>query len=72
MAHDLGIQITAEGVDDDAQAAFLAAHGSDLLQGHLFAGPLPPALLAARLGPDGPEVLAERGPDGGRTAITTF
>ena len=71
MAHDLGIQITAEGVDDDAQAAFLAAHGSDLLQGHLFAGPLPPAQLAARLGPRRAGPLVERGADEGRTAITT-
>ncbi len=51
LSHDLGIEVTAEGVETDAQAGFLAARGCDLLQGYLFARPLPADELAARLGP---------------------
>ena len=36
MAHLMGMEVTAEGVETDAQAEFLAAHGCDLLQGFLY------------------------------------
>ncbi|MCK6427080.1 MAG: EAL domain-containing protein [Burkholderiaceae bacterium] len=52
MAHDLGLQVLAEGVETEAQRAFLQRHGCDLMQGWLLARALPPdelqAWLAAR------------------------
>ena len=49
MAHDLGIAVTAEGVETAEQAEYLAAQGCDLLQGYLFARPARAEDLAARL-----------------------
>jgi len=49
MAHDLGLEVTVEGVETRAQSAFLASLGSDHLQGFLFARPMPAAELAGRL-----------------------
>ena len=41
MAHSLGLKVVAEGVETEAQRAFLAANGCDYLQGYLLARPLP-------------------------------
>ncbi len=41
MAHQLGMQVTAEGVETPAQLAFLRRRGCDLLQGYLFSRPVP-------------------------------
>ncbi|HQR66966.1 MAG TPA: EAL domain-containing protein [Thermoanaerobaculia bacterium] len=49
MAHNLSLQVTAEGVEVGAQADMLAALGCDDVQGFLFAPPLPEPLLAERL-----------------------
>ena len=47
MAHDLSLQITAEGVEKEAQAEILAAWGVQNAQGWLFSKALPfDALLA--------------------------
>jgi len=43
MAHGLGIEIVAEGVETPAQLDFLAAHRCTRAQGHLIAPALPPA-----------------------------
>jgi len=40
LAHNLGLQVVAEGVETQAQAQFLAAHQCDFLQGFLFSRPL--------------------------------
>lgn len=45
MAHHLSLDVVAEGVETDAQAAFLRRNQCDLLQGFLFARPMPLDLL---------------------------
>ncbi|HEX5804048.1 MAG TPA: EAL domain-containing protein [Azospira sp.] len=43
LAHNLGLKVVAEGVENEAQRDFLSAHGCDILQGFLFSRPLPAA-----------------------------
>jgi len=49
MAHALKMEVVAEGVETEAQHAFLARHGCDIGQGYLFARPLVPAAVAELL-----------------------
>ncbi|MBK1615734.1 GGDEF-domain containing protein, partial [Rubrivivax gelatinosus] len=46
MAHALGMRVTAEGVETEAQRQALATHGCDELQGFLLGRPQPPDRLA--------------------------
>lgn len=41
MAHNLGVDVIAEGVETEAQRAFLEQHGCLSCQGYLFSNPLP-------------------------------
>ena len=43
MAHNLGLEVIAEGVETVTQAAFLRAEKCEELQGYLYAKPLPAA-----------------------------
>lgn len=45
MGHSLGMEIVAEGVETEAQAAILTELGCEYLQGYLFSRPVPAAEL---------------------------
>lgn len=49
LAHNLGVKVCAEGVEDAAQSAFLASHHCDVLQGYYFSEPLLPEAVTALL-----------------------
>jgi EAL domain-containing protein (putative c-di-GMP-specific phosphodiesterase class I) len=49
MAHNLGLEVIAEGVETVAQAAFLRAERCEELQGYLYSKPLPAADFEAYL-----------------------
>ncbi|HYC46064.1 MAG TPA: EAL domain-containing protein [Burkholderiales bacterium] len=49
MAHNLGLKVVAEGVETEAQIAFLSANGCDEAQGYYFARPQPAGQLAKLL-----------------------
>jgi EAL domain-containing protein (putative c-di-GMP-specific phosphodiesterase class I) len=41
MAHELGLEVVAEGVETDAQRRFLMRSGCDEVQGYLYGKPMP-------------------------------
>jgi diguanylate cyclase (GGDEF)-like protein/PAS domain S-box-containing protein len=41
LAHDLGLAVVAEGIEDDATLDYLAGLGCDVAQGYLISRPLP-------------------------------
>ena len=49
LAHELGLKVVAEGVEDEACLAFLKTIGCDMVQGYLVSRPLPEAGLLALL-----------------------
>lgn len=49
MAHSLGFKVTAEGIEDSAQQAWLWAEGCDEAQGYFIAKPMPAAEFGAWL-----------------------
>lgn len=49
LAHDLGLRVTAEGVETAKQAAWLRGLGVDRAQGYYFVPPLTSAAVAALL-----------------------
>lgn len=62
LAHALGIEVVAEGVETEGQLAFLRHHGCHALQGYLFAKPMDAATLCRWLGTD--PRLSMGAPDG--------
>lgn len=49
MAHSLNLEVVAEGVETEAQAALLNREGCDLIQGYLYGRPMPAEEFARRL-----------------------
>jgi EAL domain-containing protein (putative c-di-GMP-specific phosphodiesterase class I) len=53
LARDFGLRVTAEGVEDHEQLAYLKENGCEEGQGYLFGRPIPaaeiPAFLESRL-----------------------
>jgi EAL domain-containing protein (putative c-di-GMP-specific phosphodiesterase class I) len=49
LAHNLGLEVVAEGVETETQRKFLTEHKCDYLQGYLFSRPLPAAKATAFL-----------------------
>ena len=41
MAHRLGLEVIAEGVEVEAQLDYLRQEGCDYIQGYLFSPPIP-------------------------------
>lgn len=51
MAGELNMATVAEGVETQEQVAFLETTGCDIIQGYVFARPMPVAEFAELLGP---------------------
>jgi diguanylate cyclase (GGDEF)-like protein/PAS domain S-box-containing protein len=74
LAHDLGLTVTAEGIESAAQAERLRLTGCDTAQGWFFARPGEPSLVAAILregrvrssGPEWPPVARTDGQSAGQ------
>jgi EAL domain-containing protein (putative c-di-GMP-specific phosphodiesterase class I) len=49
MAKSLNLKVIAEGVENEAQMAFLRAHQCDEIQGYYFSKPLTADKVAAKL-----------------------
>lgn len=49
MGHRLGLSIVAEGVETEAEQAFLSQHQCDFVQGYLLGRPMPPQNLQQRM-----------------------
>ncbi|MGE5490298.1 MAG: putative bifunctional diguanylate cyclase/phosphodiesterase, partial [Actinomycetota bacterium] len=47
MAHSLKLQVIAEGVENEAQLAFLRQHKCDIIQGYIISPPVPADTFAA-------------------------
>lgn len=58
LGRSLGLQVVAEGVENDAQLQWLRAHGCDQVQGYLLGRPAPLAQVLAALGArDAPDAV---------------
>ncbi|MBN0989002.1 putative bifunctional diguanylate cyclase/phosphodiesterase [Amphritea pacifica] len=45
IGHDLGMQVVAEGIEDETEVSLLATYQCDYGQGYLFSKPLAPSLI---------------------------
>lgn len=62
LAHNLGLQVVAEGVETEAQLDFLKSHHCNLAQGYLISRPVPVADLETALASGAFESILETEP----------
>jgi len=67
MAKNLNLKVIAEGVEDEAQMAFLRAHHCDEIQGYYFSKPLAVDKVADKLRGAGPEPQARAQANGSQS-----
>ncbi len=56
LAHDLGMEVVAEGIETDAELAIVQSLGYDVVQGFLLGRPVAPSVLEASWEPMGQRV----------------
>ncbi|MCK2126134.1 EAL domain-containing protein [Thauera aromatica] len=61
LAHQMGLKVVAEGVETEAQLAFLLRQGCDEMQGYYYSKPLPADVLASLLSSDPRLVRPDQG-----------
>lgn len=59
MAHDLGLEVVAEGVETDLQLALLQTYGCDFVQGFYFGKGQPPGQIARQAKEDHSSLMVE-------------
>jgi len=69
LARRMGIRVVAEGVETEAQLAYLRRRGCDQMQGYLYSRPLPAADFAALLASGKTLPLGESEATGKRTLL---
>ena len=52
LAHELGLKVVAEGIEEAECLAFLRDCGCDMAQGYFISRPIPAAALVELLGKD--------------------
>lgn len=60
LAHNLGLRVVAEGVENEDQFAMLREMGCDCVQGYLFSRPITADEMYARLGAEKLSTLAKK------------
>jgi diguanylate cyclase (GGDEF)-like protein/PAS domain S-box-containing protein len=63
MAHNLKLDVIAEGVETDEQAALLETYSCQRMQGYLFGKPIPADEFAELLAKQSDDVKKDKGPD---------
>ena len=69
MAHALGLNVVAEGVETSSQLTFLAAHGCDQMQGYYFSRPVGAAEATQMLRENRQLERPGGSPDGGENTL---
>jgi len=70
LAHDLGLEIVAEGVELEEQRAVVESMGFDSMQGFLLGHPSPPGVVEQRFAREGSRVPARRRAPDGEPTVT--